>query len=43
MLIQVSAHDLHQQVKQSEEKPNDMVSATKSMATLMMQMSKFLR
>ena len=43
MSIQFAAHHLHRQAKQWEEKHNDMVSATKSMARLMMEMSKFSR
>ena len=40
---QFAAHQLHQDAKNWEEKDNDMVSAAKRMARLMMQMAKFTR
>lgn len=41
--IGFAAHQLHQDAKNWEEKDNDMVSAAKRMARLMMQMAKFAR
>lgn len=43
ILLQFAAHQLHQDAKNWEEKDNDMVSAAKRMARLMMQMAKYAR
>ena len=43
LFLQFAAHQLHQDAKNWEEKDNDMVSAAKRMARLMMQMAKFAR